>query len=62
MTNQDNNKKNGRPPFFSNPKLLEQGIQNYFEWINGEYEIKQGVRTSTDKKGVVTTETFEYKE
>ncbi|MCT4135053.1 hypothetical protein HZP67_09975 [Elizabethkingia anophelis] len=39
----------GRPPFYSTPELLAEKIQEYFTWIEGEFEIHY--RTITTEKG-----------
>lgn len=54
----------GRPPMYDNPEDLSNKVLEYFEWIQGEYEIKEGTRAykSKDEKGktVEVSETYEY--
>lgn len=51
----------GRPPIFESSEELSNKIIEYFDWIEGEYEMKEGTRTTTDKEtNTTTTETYEY--
>lgn len=55
--------ENGRKPFFENPDDLENKVIEYFEWIQGEYEEREGIRTITSGKGEnqsTITETYTY--
>lgn len=50
----------GRTPMYDNPEDLENKVVEYFEWIQGEYEIHTKTITKTTGKGentVTTTET-----
>lgn len=54
----------GRPALFKDPALLEEKTLEYFEYIKGEYEVKEGERTIESGKGEdyrKITETYEYK-
>ncbi|WP_167510637.1 terminase small subunit [Chryseobacterium sediminis] len=54
----------GRPALFTNPEDFEQKTLEYFDFIKGEYEIKEGSRTFESGRGddyKKTTETYEYK-
>jgi len=44
--------RGGRPPAFKNPKALIKRIDQYFEYIQGEYDTKKVKKT--DKNGKVT--------
>lgn len=57
----DNN--GGRPPYYSDVKKLDRKIKAYFKWCEGEFEEKEGERTTTTGKGdnmVIVTETYVY--
>ena len=49
----------GRPPKYSTQEQLDKKIEEYFDWIQGEFEEKE--RVVTDQK-TGTTETVTYKE
>lgn len=54
----------GRTPIYTDPEELASKLLDYFTWIQGEFEIKEGLRTFTSGKGdnqVTTSETYEYK-
>ena len=55
-----NNIATGRPPLFENPEDLENKVLEYFEWIQGEYEERQGERITEKKDGSIITETYTY--
>lgn len=49
----------GRPPLFSNPEELKDKINEYFEYIEGEFIIERKITSKTTGKGkeaVTTTE------
>lgn len=55
----------GRPPLYDNVEDLSNKVLEYFEWIQGEYEEREGKRTYNKKgeegKNVKVTETYTYK-
>ncbi|PIF44313.1 DNA-packaging protein gp3 [Chryseobacterium sp. 52] len=56
----------GAPPIYSDPVEVKEKIDEYFEYIKGEFIMKPGERYSKTKNldGTVTevTETYEYEE
>jgi hypothetical protein len=50
----------GRPALYSTQEELDKKVEEYFEWIKGEYEERTGTRTTTKKDGSSTEETYTY--
>ena len=50
----------GRPALYSTQGELDKKVEEYFEWIKGEYEERTGTRKTTRKDGSSTEETYTY--
>lgn len=50
----------GRPSMYDTAEELEKKILDYFEWIKGEYEEREGERKIITKDGSVIEEKYAY--